>query len=159
MRLTGANPPETRDMNEQDVPARAMGGSCAGGVLGAILGVVIGGLLGPLIAQSQNDLKKNPDRAAQGYGQLLDPCFGAFGLIVGVVAGGIIGGIVGSVLGAGLATGASSSVVPSSNCERDQDASPSRDSDRKEIERLKTRLAELESRESKVKVERPPSSP
>ena len=51
-----------------------------------------------------NELRRNPDPAAQGFAKLLDPCLGAFGLIVGVAAGGIIGGIGGSVVGAGLAT-------------------------------------------------------
>jgi hypothetical protein len=140
-------------MNAGTNTGRAMGGSCAGGVLGAILGVIIGGLVGPVILQAGNDLKKNPDPAAQGYAKLLDPCLGVFGLIVGVVAGGIIGGIGGSVLGVGLATGANAR----SSDESDQNVFPARDSDTNEIERLKTRLAELESRKNEARSEHPPT--
>jgi hypothetical protein len=143
---------ERGDVNARTEPAKAMGGSCAGGVLGAILGVVIGGLVGQQIAQSGNDLKRNPDRTAQAYGDLLDPCMGVFGLIVGVVAGGILGAVGGSVVGVGLATTPSASRSPPLSSNSDRVGSLPHDSGTDEIAQLKARVAELEARENRDKM-------
>lgn len=133
-----------------DKPARAMGGSCLGGIVGAVLGIAIGGFIGPVIAKSNNDLRNNPDPAAKQLSGLFDGCFGFFGLLLGVSIGGVVGGIGGSVLGAGLAmqdSGRPTPQSPSSQYVRLAGLSePFPESPELELARLKERIAELEGK-------------
>jgi hypothetical protein len=80
-----------------DKQARAVGGSCLGGVLGGVLGVIVGGLLGPVL-MGAGQQKTNT------IFDLSDICVGFLGLLIGAGIAGIIGAIGGSVFGAGVAT-------------------------------------------------------
>jgi hypothetical protein len=101
-----------------DQQARAMGGSCLGGLLGLFLGGVAGGLWGWLYVGGAT---ANDPRGVA----ILDIVNAVVFWIVapfGTIMGGLVGGIVGAVCGAGIATresGGMSSVPP-------QDSQPGR---------------------------------
>ena len=80
-----------------DKQARAVGGSCLGGVLGGVLGIIVGGFLGPVL-MGAGQQKTNT------FLDLRDPCVGFVGLLIGASLGGVIGAVGGSVFGAAVAT-------------------------------------------------------
>src|SRR5262245_37803651 len=82
-----------------DQQARAMGGSCLGGLLGLFLGGVAGGLWGWLYVGGAT---ANDPRGVA----ILDIVNAVLFWIVapfGTIVGGLVGGIVGAVCGAGIA--------------------------------------------------------
>jgi hypothetical protein len=126
-----------------DKQARAVGGSCLGGVLGGVLGIIVGGFLGPVL-MGAGQQKTNTFFDLQG------PCVGFVGLLIGACLGGVIGAVGGSVFGAGIATrprADESTGPPGTPIPRTPNsAQVSQESTERELARLKERMAELESR-------------
>jgi hypothetical protein len=126
-----------------DKQARAVGGSCLGGVLGGVLGVIVGGFLGPVL-MGAGQQKTNT------FLDLQDTCVGFLGLLIGASLGGVIGAVGGSVFGAGVATRsrADESAAPPDTPIPGTPNSPqlAQESTETELARLKERMAELEAR-------------
>jgi hypothetical protein len=126
-----------------DKQARAVGGSCLGGVLGGVLGVIVGGFLGPVLMRAGQQ-KTNTFLDLQGT------CLGFVGLLIGASLGGVIGAVGGSVFGAGVATRlrADESAAPPDTPIPGTPNSPQvpPESTETELARLKERMAELEAR-------------
>jgi hypothetical protein len=125
----------------KDNQGGAVGGSVLGGVIGGVLRVLVGGAIGSA------SFGNNPTNTPL---DLIDPCLGFFGLLIGVGIGGVIGAIGGSAIGAGIATQSrdtESGITPDTAIAPALDSSESlTDSTEAELIRLRQRVAELEER-------------
>jgi hypothetical protein len=131
-------------------PAKAIGGSCLGGLVGAVLGIVIGGFVGAVIAPSNNDIGKNSHPLAEVTSAIVEAYVCFFAMLLGAGIGGMIGGIGGAVLGAGLAA-KSSTTLPEARLSREDSKptglpEPQTELPEAELARLKERITELEAK-------------
>lgn len=112
---------------------RAIGGSLLGGLLGGVLGLGFGGFLGPVLA----GVERHPDESVLN---VFDACLGFVFTLVGASIGGVVGAVGGAAIGAGMATGQSST-------DGRQVLETREESVDSELQRLRSRIAELEEQQ------------